>query len=264
MLLGALHCHSTYSDGELTLRELRDAFVTAGCSFACVTDHAEYLDRDRLPRYVAECAELSSEEFVLIPGLEFSCRQRMHVLGIGITTRVYSDEPEDVIAHINSEGGLSAIAHPRDDAFGWIETFAQLPAALETWNTKYDGRYAPRARTFRLLARLQERQPTMKAVYGLDLHWRRQYRSLLTRVAATAVSRDAILYGLIRGEYVGIKDGLELPANGALSPDLLWALDAANARSSFVRTALRRAYRVAKNCGLEAPKPLKAQLRRLF
>ena len=40
MLRGALHIHSTWSDGEFTLSELRHILVGAGCRFACVTDHA--------------------------------------------------------------------------------------------------------------------------------------------------------------------------------------------------------------------------------
>ena len=34
MLKGALHIHSTYSDGDFTLEELRGIFVRAGCRFA--------------------------------------------------------------------------------------------------------------------------------------------------------------------------------------------------------------------------------------
>ena len=40
-LKGTLHIHSTYSDGELKLIELREIFLSRGFRFACVTDHAE-------------------------------------------------------------------------------------------------------------------------------------------------------------------------------------------------------------------------------
>ncbi len=54
MFKGAIHLHSVYSDGEFTLAELREALVAAGCSFACMTDHAEYFDRLMTRDYVAE------------------------------------------------------------------------------------------------------------------------------------------------------------------------------------------------------------------
>ena len=86
MLQGALHIHSTYSDGELTLAELRQVFVAAGCRFACVTDHAEAFDDARLEAYRRECDEQSDDRFRFIAGLEYTCEGRMHVLGYGVTT----------------------------------------------------------------------------------------------------------------------------------------------------------------------------------
>lgn len=88
--LGALHLHSTYSDGEFTLTELRDALREQGCRFACVTDHAEFFDEARRDAFIAECERLSSDEFRFVPGLEFNCRDKMHILGYGVTELVES------------------------------------------------------------------------------------------------------------------------------------------------------------------------------
>ena len=52
MLKGIIHCHSTYSDGEFTLRELREVCLVAGVDFVCMTDHAEAFDESRLRAYV--------------------------------------------------------------------------------------------------------------------------------------------------------------------------------------------------------------------
>jgi hypothetical protein len=173
MLNGAIHIHSTWSDGEFTLAELRDVYRAAGCVFVGMTDHAESFSAESLERYVAECASLSDADFTMIPGLEFTCLNRMHVLGLGTTALATSRDPQDVIARIDELGGISVIAHPMDSAFAWIETFTTLPRGIEVWNTKYDGRYAPRVGTFDLLARLQARRSDMKAFYGQDMHWKR-------------------------------------------------------------------------------------------
>src|SRR5262245_37533706 len=111
MLRGAIHLHSTYSDGEMTLSEVREVYRAAGCSFVTMTDHAESFNTESLRRYTAECQELSGPDFVMIAGLEFSCLNRMHVLGIGAPVLATSKDPQEVIAHIERHGGVSVIAH---------------------------------------------------------------------------------------------------------------------------------------------------------
>ena len=130
MLKGAIHVHSTYSDGEFTLAELREVYLSLGCRFVCMTDHAEYFDAARLTEYVAESASLSDARFQFIAGLEFSCDQRMHVLGFGVTRLAGTTDPQAVIRHIKGESGLAVIAHPLDSAFAWIESFDELPHGI--------------------------------------------------------------------------------------------------------------------------------------
>jgi len=264
MQKGALHIHSTYSDGELTLTELRVLFVQAGCRFACVTDHADFFDAEKLRAYVDECHACSDETFRLIPGLEYSCVDRMHVLGYGTTARIASTDPQVVIRRIRESGGVSAIAHPKDDAFAWIRTFDELPNGIETWNTKYDGRYAPRSATFGLLAELKRRQSDMTAFYGQDLHWRRQYRGLFVEIAGDTTERDAVLDALRRGDYVGVKDDLRLPSSGDVLPEVMARFAEAHARSQRFRRWAKRAKQWADAHGIAVPAAMKAQLRRMF
>src|ERR1043166_5158390 len=130
MLKGAIHVHSTYSDGEFTLAELREVYLSLGCRFVCMTDHAEDFDAAKLNDYVAECARLSDAHFRFIAGLEFNCDRRMHVLGFGVTQMAQTTDPQAVIRHIKQAGGLAVIAHPMDSAFEWIESFDQLPDGI--------------------------------------------------------------------------------------------------------------------------------------
>src|SRR5262245_30017796 len=123
MFKGATHIHSTYSDGEFTLAEIRETYLASGCSFVCMTDHAEYFDAPRLEAYLRECRSVSDERFAVIAGLEFTCDRRMHVLGLGVTRLATSTDPQQVFRHVRDAGGISVIAHPLDSAFDWIETF---------------------------------------------------------------------------------------------------------------------------------------------
>jgi hypothetical protein len=264
MFKGATHIHSTYSDGDLTLPELRDVYRAAGCAFLFMTDHAESFHPAVRDRYVEECRALSGGDFLMVPGLEFACIERMHVLGLGVTAMAPSRQPAEVIEHIERQGGLSVIAHPRDASFSWIESLSALPSGLEVWNTKYDGRYAPRVATFDLLARLRRRRPDIRAFYGQDYHWKRQHRGLFLEVEAKALSREALLSALRRGTFRARKGRLQLSSSGELTPVLRARFEEAHMRSERIRRLFQQARGLACRWGMTLPSGLKAELRRIF
>jgi predicted metal-dependent phosphoesterase TrpH len=117
MLKAALHVHSTYSDGEFTLTELKQLFSAEGCSVVGITDHAQSFDPAKLADYVSECKSLSDDRFLFLCGLEFGCEQQMHMLGYGATATVQTQDPQEVIRHIEENQGLAVIAHPKDSMF---------------------------------------------------------------------------------------------------------------------------------------------------
>ena len=175
-----------------------------------------------------------------------------------------SVDPGSVMAGIRRNGGLAVVAHPRNDAFDSIERFDPLPDGIEVWNSKYDGQYAPRRSTFALLGRLQARRPDVRAFYGLDLHWRNQYRGLLTEVACETPDAESVLAALRCGGYAGVKASLRLPSDGALPAETLERFEAVQARSLRMRRWIGRAKSWAARSGIEVPRPIKAQLRRIF
>jgi hypothetical protein len=264
MFKGAIHCHSTYSDGECTLAELREMFLAQGLDFVCMTDHAEFFDAEKLTAYVDDCAAHSDDRFRFIAGLEYECEERMHILGYGVTSLAGSVNPQEVIRHIEDAGGVSVIAHPMNKIFPWIETFDTLPFGIETWNSKYDGRYAPRSGTFHLLTRLQERKPEMRAFYGTDLHWRNQFRGLFNVVQCEKPTREAVLSAMRHGDYSGVKGEFELPSNGKLSEDLLARFEKINGRYHHWRNLLKKAKKMSGRVGKRLPAPIKSQLRKIF
>ncbi len=264
MFKAAIHCHSTYSDGEFTLAQLREMFLAEGYDFVCMTDHAEWFDPEKLKAYVDECEALSDERFRFIAGLEYECEQRMHILGYGVTSLVETEVPQDVIQHIEDQGGVSVIAHPGDSMFPWIETFATLPTGIETWNSKYDGPQAPRPRTFQLLHRLQQRKPGMKAFYGQDLHWKKQYRGLSNLVQCDSPTKTAVLSSLRAGHYSGFSEQLELPSDGALPLSLSDSFQKVNDRYMQRQKMFKRVKKLSGAFGKNLPAPVKSRLRKLF
>jgi PHP domain len=263
MLKGALHVHSTYSDGEFTMAELRQIYQDEGCAFVCMTDHAEHFDSDRLHQYVDECQTLSDDRFLFIAGLEYECEQRMHILGYGATERVDSQDPQTAIRQIEAQGAVSVIAHPKNDFFDWIRTFETLPQGIETWNSKYDGRYAPRPETFALLHDLRGRKPGMLSFYGQDLHWKKQFRGLFVQLDS-APTRDSILAALAQGAFIGVKGELALPSSGIVDPGLLAQFGKAHGASYRMWQLLKQGKQAMDRVGIHVPESLKAQLRRIF
>ena len=59
---GNLHCHSTFSDGELTVDELINAYKAEGYSFLATSEHDQYYN----------CENQNTEDFILLPALEYS------------------------------------------------------------------------------------------------------------------------------------------------------------------------------------------------
>ena len=261
---GALHVHSTYSDGEFTLAELRRVFLDEGCSFVCMSDHAEYFDADRLRDYCDECRALSDEKLLVGAGLEYECEKRMHILGYGATRRVDSKDPETVIREIELQGAVSVIAHPKNDFFEWIERFQVLPQGIETWNTKYDGRYAPRPETFALLQELRQRRPEMRSFYGQDLHWKKQFRGLFVQLDSSATTTADVLRALASGAYCGLKGEVVLPSSGVLEEKQLAQFSGAHAKSYGMWQFLKQGKQVLDRIGIKVPESVKAQLRRIF
>lgn len=264
MFKGAMHIHSTYSDGEFTIAELRDLFLAEGCAFVCMTDHAEYFDRETIRNYIDECEAHSDGQLRFVLGLEYECAHRMHILGYGASRLAPSTDPQDVIRHIEAQGAISVIAHPKDDFFDWIEKFGTLPQGIETWNSKYDGRYAPRPGTFQLLQRVRQRRPDMHAFYGQDLHWKKQFHSLFVEVDCSSPQADQILTALSKGSFRGQKGNLTLPSSGVLPQELLTDFESAHARSYRMWQVFKNGKSILERLGFTVPDSVKAHLRRLF
>ncbi|MGA7402976.1 MAG: hypothetical protein WCC99_16935 [Candidatus Sulfotelmatobacter sp.] len=264
MLKAAFHVHSTYSDGEFTLAELKRIFSETGCSVVGISDHADSFDQTKLDEYIKECAALSDDTFLFLCSLEYTCEEQMHILGYGATALTQTKEPQEVIRHIQEHQGLAVIAHPKDSMFPGIEDFAVLPDGIEVWNSKYDGRYAPRPSTFELLRRLRTRRSGMRAFYGQDLHWKKQFRGIFIELQCDRLDRGEILKTLTAGSYFGVKADLRLPSSGELTSHLAAQFAARHAQSDRMRNFLKAGKKAIDKLGVTAPASIKSHLRRLF
>lgn len=120
---GALHIHSTQSDGTGAVGDIAAAAARAGLSFVIVTDHG---DGTRVPEPPAYRAGV-----LCLDGVEISSSQG-HYLAVGMRRAPYplGGEARDVVEDVARLGGFGIVAHPGSSTpgTGWREWDAPVDA----------------------------------------------------------------------------------------------------------------------------------------
>jgi predicted metal-dependent phosphoesterase TrpH len=125
-LLCELHAHTTWSDGELTLRELCDLYGRAGFDVLAVTDHATPVDGVRSDRFADYLAAVEAEnaralrmyDLLVLPGLELTFddadpRRAGHAVAIGLRAYVnLAGGLEEALRAARAHGAALVAAHP--------------------------------------------------------------------------------------------------------------------------------------------------------
>lgn len=118
---GQIHCHSTYSDGEASVREMAEAALVRGYSYLAITDHSPYvrvangLSPDRLHAQISEIGGLRPE--FADRGLTLLTGQEVDILPDGSL-----DTPDELLAELDI---VVASVHFRKN-----ETEAQMTARV--------------------------------------------------------------------------------------------------------------------------------------
>jgi predicted metal-dependent phosphoesterase TrpH len=124
-----LHAHTTWSDGELSSRELVDLYGRAGFDVLAITDHVVHsaaAKHVRAETYAAYLEELDGEAerarrrygLLVVPGLELTVddpdpRRAGHALAIGLREFVSVDQGlEGALRSARAAGAALIAAHP--------------------------------------------------------------------------------------------------------------------------------------------------------
>ncbi|MGV8123750.1 MAG: PHP domain-containing protein [Candidatus Xenobiia bacterium LiM19] len=112
---GALHCHTTVSDGDSTPQEVADWHKNHGYDFIVITDHDRYTDVNALGLN-------HDKNFLVIPGEEVSAmfgKQEVHINGINtkyVIKPLKGKSVEEVLQKnviaIRRAGGIAMVNHP--------------------------------------------------------------------------------------------------------------------------------------------------------
>jgi hypothetical protein len=194
-ILAACHVHSAWSyDGSWSLEDLSARFNRRGCRVLMMTEHDRGFSAARFLEYRKACAQASTDEILVVPGLEYSdAANRVHVLVWGDVPFLGEGLPTGkMLAAVKATGGIAVLAHPsRKKAWQCFEPdWADLLLGIEAWNRKYDG-WAP-SETSSALLKAAGAVPFV----GLDFHSQRQLFPLVMALDMgkdKGVSEDAVV-----------------------------------------------------------------------
>lgn len=201
-LKGAAHIHTSVSyDGTMSVEELSSFFKKKKFDFVLITEHSENVSNGVMNKLIAECKRFSSSEFLIIPGLEFCCRDDLHILGFGINKTFESDDPLKVIHHISQQGGVAILAHPTKKNYALDRVWIEELDGAEIWNLAYDGKFLPQAESIRMFKKLTEHNPGLKPFAGMDLHQEKNYYDIALRIKRKNLNQNQILKDLKEGNF---------------------------------------------------------------
>ena len=101
---GAIHIHSTLSDGTGNLKDIVKSAKSAGLDFIIITDHNHY-----------DTEEGIFDGIYVIKGEEISPQNCNHYLALGINEEILpEDNPQIYVDKVHTQGGFGFAAHPNE------------------------------------------------------------------------------------------------------------------------------------------------------
>lgn len=217
-LRGALHLHTTYShDGTMRTKELADFLRTNGYDFIAITEHSYDVNPDSMACLVSESQELSSHEFLVIPGIEFRCHSGLDIIDYGVTKTIDSEDPADVINHIKSNGGVAVWAHPSIQNYPSDKSWVLMLDGCEIYNNSKDGKFLPQRRSIKKYEILKKWHPGLLAFTGLDLYRKVSFQFLSLSLPETENNSVDILASLREGRFATVSKFFRVNSKGELS-----------------------------------------------
>jgi hypothetical protein len=257
----AVHLHSTWSwDGHWDLRDLARSFRRRGYDVLLMAEHDRGFTDERWARYQTACADASTDEMLVVPGIEYgNSSDDIHIavwgelpfLGEGVDTG-------ELLERVKEGGGIGVLTHPRRrEAWRLIEaSWMTSLFGIEVWNRKYDG-WSPS----RLANRLLRENESLMPFVGLDFHTARQFFPLalvldVEAPASGATVVDAIRARRCRPEALRVPVGRFTEGAGLLAAEAVETVRRSAARGL---RSWRRARSRGRKSGEDAPESPPAQ-----
>jgi predicted metal-dependent phosphoesterase TrpH len=200
--VGIIHVHSKFSyDGKNTLEELASFAKERRYAFVGVTEHSDFITEQIMTSLVKECRRLSDDQCLLIPGIEFTCKENLHILGVGVEHLTDVDDPIAVAKFIGVQGGVAIVSHPSRYDYHIPTGLEAHLNGIEIWNASYDGRFVPNDQSIKLWQALRSQNRALLGFGGQDLHQIKPYGHVKITVFCDALEEGAILQALKEGAF---------------------------------------------------------------
>jgi predicted metal-dependent phosphoesterase TrpH len=198
----AFHVHSDWSyDGHWSIPELVSFFRSRGFQGIMLTEHDRGFTEARRQKHRDLCAAESSEDFMVVPGIEYSDESnRIHMLTFGRIQFLGENRPTlDLLRNVKAEGGVAVFAHPRRKE-AWADfspEWESLLAGIEVWNRKTDG-WAPGEKAVELVQRTG-----LPGFCGMDFHGQKQYfpLAMIFKGQKGGLREESIVAAMRAGEF---------------------------------------------------------------
>jgi len=201
-LKGMSHVHSNFSyDGHNSIPQIVEFLKAKGYSFVCLTEHSDDFNQEKMDKFIRCCEENTSEEFLVIPGIEYRCKNIIHLIGLGINRFYHLDNPFQLIEKIHSEGGLAIIAHPHGYQDNISPDLIKSVSGIEIWNGQKDSRFIPRYNLLSSFKHYQKINPKLIALAGADLHTLANYFPLDMIIMDCQLDKTSILNAFKEGRF---------------------------------------------------------------
>ena len=201
-LKGVNHVHTELShDGVCSLEELKKFFKGRGFNFVSLTDHSQDVSPEAYELLKAQAAKLADDDFVFVVGLEYSCDEEIHIMGLGLETITDHTQHGPVIDHIHENNGMAILAHPTKIKNGLQDSWIRKLDGAEIWNQRADGRVLPQVKTIKMFRYLKKINPKLLAFFGADFHGTGRYQNLVITVKDCVLDQKAIVEALKAGRY---------------------------------------------------------------
>ncbi len=204
---GACHIHSTFSsDGILSVSSIAQYYRNNNYHFICLTDHSpnedgDTISEDEMSELVRQCERSSSENFLVIPGLECETMDEWHILAIGIKEPVDYVEWKPILKDIKRQGGISILAHPLFYENKYPEDFLFELDGIEVWNAR-KGRRFPELTVVDRIRKLTDEGSKITGYFGQDLHRIKDHRNLDIIISEDELTISSVVRALRSKAYL--------------------------------------------------------------
>jgi len=265
------HVHSSFSyDSPTDLGEIAEMARRHRIQCVLMSEHNNTLDRDQVGRLIDRCAEVSTPDCLVVPGLELSLDEnRVHLLAYGVREFIPSLHEralKGLIRQVHQAGGVAVLAHPSHKAALTRLDPDDLRGldGMEIWNVRNGARFFPHADELAGLAALRRRGVGLAAFAGLDWHYLRQFERLVLRVEVDALCATNVLAELKAGRF-SIHGRLVAFRQDRHSGVLLRTASSVSTRTLLpLRRAAYRWQARLEQRGWRAPAALTSVARRIF